>query len=314
MEEVRRHTLPNTLDTLADRYDAVIGVRDRFLWKWFHVLNPYFRLSSVRSRSESKVRDDKTLLMFYLTLLDDLLEERGDRTTFREATRLPFDAPRIDFEGEGVDEQCLGLAYEVWDEFERSIEDAPRYEEFRPVFRYDLRQVLCGMRYSSVVNAYPQVANLIEAYAYDSHSMAMFAFANVDLMHSPAFDRTELPQLRRCLWTAQRMARIGNWVATWERELASGDLSSGVLIYAYENGLVGDDELRRLRDGPDPAVVETVSERIERGGVREALVEEWDALYERLERADRLESVDVGRLLDGVSVVLRFHLDGEGLI
>lgn len=313
MEEVRRHTLPDALETLADRYDAVLGVRDRFLWKWFHLLNPYFRLSSVAPKYESKVRDDKTLLMFYLTLLDDLIDQREDWATFRKAARIPFGPRRVDFDDEDVDEQCLGLAYEVWDEFERSIEEAPRYEEFCPIFRYDLRQVLCGVRYPAVVNAYPQVANLTEAYAYDSHSMAMFAFASVDLMHSPEFDSAELSSLRRYLWTAQRMARIGNWVTTWRRELAEGDLSSGVLIYAYENGLVDDEELRRLRTGPDPAVVDTVSERIERACVRETLIEDWDAHYERLEEADGLESVDVDRLLDGMSVVFQFHLDSEGL-
>ena len=313
MEEVRRHTLPDALETLADRYDAVLSVRDRVLWKWFHLLNPYFRLSSVAPEYESKVRDDKTLLMFYLTLLDDLMDQRGDRATFREAARLPFEPRRVDFDGEDVDEQCLGFAYDVWDEFERSIEEAPRCEEFRPLFGYDLRQVLCGVRYPAVVNAYPQAANLTEAYAYDAHNMAMFAFASVDLMHSPEFDPAELSSLRRCLWTAQRMARIGNWVTTWRRELVEGDLSSGVLIYAYENGLVDDEELRRLRTGPDPAVVDAVSERIERAGVRETLIEDWDAYYERLEEADRLESVDVDRLLDGMSVVFQFHFGSEGL-
>lgn len=312
MKEVYDHTLPEPLETLAERYHTDVGLRDEFLWKWFHLLNPYFQLSSVDPAAEAKVRTDKTLLMFYLTLLDDLVEERDDSSTFQEAAHLPFDGSEVDF-NDAVDERYLDLACDVWDEFERSVRRAPRYEAFRSILQYDLRQVVCGMRYSSVVNANPRMANLTEAYAYDSHTMAMLPFADLDLMHSPAFDTGELAALRRCLWTAQRMARIGNWVTTWGRELAEGDLSSGVLIRASERGLLSERELRRIQETGDEELVAAVRERIERSDVRSAFIEEWELNYRRLEAADRLASVDVDRLLDGMSVVLRFHLDSEGL-
>ena len=313
MDELRDYSLPEDLAAIADAYDAAVGHRDQFLWKWFHCLNPYFRLSTVQPRHERKVQDDKTLLTFYVTLLDDLIDCRNDRDTFREAAKLPFTGRTADPEQACVDAECLALAEEVWEQFERSLRAAPRYEEFRDLFEFDLRQTLNAVRHAYVVNNYPCAANMTEAYAYGSHNMVMFSFADIDLMHSPAFDRGEFGTLRTVLWNAQAMARIGNWVSTWRRELPEGDLTSGVLVYAYENGVVSAAEMRRLRSAPPEAVVETVAERIEREGVKECLMDQWRQYHATVERASGLESVDVDALLTGMETVMRFHRDSEGL-
>jgi len=313
MDELQDYTLPENLAAIADEYDAAIGHRDHFLWKWFHYLNPYFRLSTVEERYESKVRKDKTCLTFYVTLLDDLVDERNDRITFQEAAKVPFDARQVDEGRAGIDGEGLAFARRIWEEVEESLRMAPRFREFRDLVEYDLRQTLNAVRYAYIVNNHPYAANMTEAYAYSSHNMVLLAFADIDLMHSRQFNREELGTLRRILWTAQKMARIGNWVSTWKRELLEGDFSSGVLVYAYENGVVSDDDLRQLWTNPTADVVESVTERVEREDVRETLLDQWQRYYDEIERAPDMESVDVDGLLVGMEKVMQFHLDSEGM-
>lgn len=312
MWQIEEHALPDNLGAIADEYDDVVGIRDRFLWKWFHCLSPHFRLSTVKESYAEKVQNDKSLLTFYVTLLDDLVDERNDRATFREAAKLPFDHLSVEFDQSGVDGECLELAADVWDELERSLRVAPRFREYDRLFRFDLRQTVNAVRYAYVVNNYPYAANTTEAYAYGSHNMCMLAFADVDLMHSPGFDREEFAALRTSLWTAQRMARIGNWVSTWKRELAEGDFTSGVVAHAYETGIITDEELRQLWANPTQELVDEIQRRVDEHDVRGEFLDQWRQQYAELERAPEMETVDLGALLDGMCTVLQFHLDSEG--
>ena len=311
MDELRDYTLPDDLAAIADAYEATMGHRNTFLWEWFHCLNPHFRLSTVQSRYERKVQDDKTLLTFYVTLLDDLIDSRNDRVTFQEVAKLPFDESVVN-RGSDADEACFALAEDVWEKLDQSLRTAPRFEEFREVFEFDLRQTLNAIRHSYIVNNNPYVTNMTEAYAYGSHNMAMLAFADIDLMHSTEFDRGEFCTLRTVLWAAQAMARIGNWVSTWKRELREGDCTSGVLVDAYERGIVSAEEMCQLRMDPSEEMVASVTERIEREGVEARLLAQWQEYYDTIECASKLESVDVDALLTGMETVMRFHLASEG--
>ncbi len=312
MREVEEYDLPGNLEAIADKYDDVVGIRDRFLWKWFHFLSPYFRLSTVNERYRDKVQNDKTLLTFYVTLLDDLVDDQNDRTTFQEAAKIPFNHLSVNFDRCGVNEDCLGLAVDVWDELERSLRIAPRFREYADLFRFDLQQTLNAVRYAYIVNNHPYSANTTEAYAYSSHNMVMLAFSDVDLMHSTRFNREEFATLRTTLWKAQKMARIGNWVSTWQRELAEGDFTSGVVAYAYETGIITDRDLRRLWANPTEDVVDSARERVKRNDVQGTFLDQWQQYHEELERTPELETVDIRALLDGMETVLQFHLDSEG--
>ena len=313
MDELQDYSLPPDLAAIADMYDTAVGHRDTFLWKWFHYLNPSVRLATVQTCYERKVQDDKTLLTVYVTLLDDLIDKRNDRATFQEASKLPFDRCDAKPDRPGVDEGCLSLARGVWEELERSLRTAPQFSEFYDLFQFDLRQTMNAVRHAYILNNYPYTANMTEAYAYGSHNMVMFAFADIDLMHSVRFNREEFSELRTVLWAAQAMARIGNWVSTWERELSEGDFTSGVLVYAYENDIVSDEEIRQLWANPTEEVVADVSDRIARAGVEEHLLDQWAEYYATIDCASGLETVDVDALLTGMETVMRFHIASEGM-
>ena len=305
-------TLPPTAREFADRYARVIGERDRFLWKWIHNLFDKFTLTSVPSRERSAVYEQKTLLTMFVTVLDDLAESEGDQGTFAVGRRIPFgvDATeRIERASGELDYGVLEYLADLWETIDAEVRDAPRYGEFVDVFEYDLRQTFNAMEYSGLVNDNPAMANRAETERHDAYNMTMFPYACVDLMHSPSFDRSELGALRSILCDLQQMARIGNWITTWERELGEGDISSGVVVCALRRGVVDYEEILDA-DGTD---IEGLVDRIRSHGIESEFTREWD-LRDRTvrKRTAEVESVDAEQIVDGIESVMNHHLASEG--
>jgi len=307
LEAVDQVELPARVERLADAYDREFDDRDRFLWRWIYSLFPEFTLSSVADEHREHVRTQKTVLTMYVTVLDDLLETHGDRRTFREACRLHRGDVQPDPDRAGVDEATLGFLERTWESFRAGLDGAPRRETFGDVFEYDLDQTTNAVEYSAVVSDNPTMATVTGTRRYDAHNMVMFAYADVDLMYSPGFDLAEFGALRDLLWDLQEMARIGNWLTTWERELAEGDYSAGVVVAAIEDGVV------------TPADLETddhraVVERIRSHGVERRFRQRWRDLHQSVvDREFETESVDLGALARGMETVFEYHQASEGL-
>lgn len=304
LAEVAAVELPPTVRDLAEEYDRHFEERDRFLWRWIYALFPEFTLSCVGD--EARARELKTVLTMYVTVLDDLVEQRGDRDTFREASRLPEGAG-IDPARAPVDADTFAFIERLWQTVEAGLEEAPRYEEFADVFAYDLRQTRNAIEYSTVVNENPHLANLTGARRFGAHNMVMFAYADVDLMFSPEFALADYGPLRDLLWDLQELARIGNWVTTWEREVLEGDYTAGIVVLALQEGIVSPAELRAADD--HGTVVETIREH----GLEERFRERWLDRYESvLDRSVSAESVDLDALVAGMETVYQYHLASRG--
>jgi hypothetical protein len=305
-------TLPPTAREFADRYARVIGDRDQFLWKWIHNLFDKFTLTSVPSRKRSTVYEHKTLLTMFVTVLDDLAESAGDQGTFAAGRRIPFGVDTAEYPDAPTDEidyAVLDYLADLWNAIDAGIRDAPRYGEFVDVFEYDLRQTFNAMEYSGLVNDNPAMANRAETERHDAYNMTMFPYACIDLMYSPSFDRSELGALRSILCDLQQMARIGNWITTWERELDEGDISSGVVVCALRRGVIDYEEIV----GAEGAAVERLADRIRSHGIESEFTREWD-LRDRTvrKRTAEVESVDAEQIVDGIETVMNHHLASEG--
>lgn len=311
MSQIAAHTLPPVVSELADEYERRLGHRDRFLLKWLHAVFPFFQLSSVDDRYAERCRADKTLASMYVTLIDDLGERHNDQATLSEAAKVPFPHESVDWEAADLDLDYLELTELVWQTLQPRLRDAPRYDEIKSFLRYDLRQVIHAVRYSMLASDNPEMANMTEAQALGAHNMMMLTYADIDLAYSPEFELSELGALRSLLVELQEMARIGNWVTTWERELTEGDVSAGVFVTAAEHGIVSVDELRSV---DDPAVQRRIQDALDDAYVEEALFEQWQQRCDQL-RADppTITSIDVDGLLDGMERVMEFHLASRGL-
>jgi DNA-binding response OmpR family regulator len=313
LTEIHEHPLPDELATLIDDYQTLRTARPPFMWKWVHRLAPQNTLPCVDQRFTEAVPVDKTITILFVTLLDDILEKRQDRPTFDEIAKIPSEQQNADPTLPDVDTEYVSFAQRVWDILLERIQRGPHYENYEELFRYDIEQAINSIEYSDLAITRPDLTTMDDLERYESHNMAMFAYADIDLMHSPIDVRDDLPTLREVIWTAQLMARIGNWVSTWEREFREGDYSSGVVVSALEEGVVSREEIAEL-DGDNTERTEACIDRIKHSGIERELLTRWELNHHRLrDYDDELSRFDLGPFIDGTEEVLRYHLSSTGL-
>jgi len=303
-EQIGDVELPEPAASLADEYERRFDDRDRFLWRWIYSLFPAFTLSSVTA-NDRHVRTQKTVLTMYVTVLDDLVEHHDDRRTFEEARRLRHDTEEADPSRAAVDAEQFAFIEDCWHTFADGIADAPRHDEFADILAYDMRQTTNAMEYSAVVNRNPRIANLSGSRRYGAHNMVMFPYADVDLMYSADFELADFGALRDLLWDLQELARIGNWLTTWEREIKEGDFTAGIVTHALQEGLVTPTD---LDESPNEVI-----RRIKRHDVEQRFRDRWQTRYRDVEtREFDTESIDLDDLVDGMETVFEYHLASRG--
>jgi len=225
MERIKNTDLPRRLRGWIDRYDEADGTRDSFLWKWTYEFlsrgDPNIILSTVPGEKIGELAELKTMMVMLTAVVDDAADVGGNANLVDKSEK----AVLSDLSGESG---RIGFLSSIWDETEGDLEWLPRYGEFENLLHFDLRQMFNSARYSILVNSDPQLANRVESYAYGCHNMILLPQFDIDLMASEGFDRGDLGEFREVAWNAQRMARIGNWISTSEREGKQGDLSSAV--------------------------------------------------------------------------------------
>lgn len=315
LEAVRERELSSDVDAVVTEYENRVGDRDLFLWKWVHSVLDSIQLSSVDTRPKA-VTDTSTITTMLVSLYDDLLEKHGDYRSFDRAFSIPFrhESPDIERDWDALNGAYLDCIQKVWSVLDARLRNAPRHDEFRRLFEYDFRQVLDSIEYSVLVSDTPEIANLQESTIHECHNMTMFVYADIDLMHSREFDRAELGTVRRAIWHGQQMARIGNWLSTWERELEEGDYSSGVVVRSLEENTIGPDDLRGIDGDPDADRLDRLRDKIRTGGAEEQLTELWKQQQHELRQLEAdVDSIDLGQFLDGLDLVFKYHLASKGL-
>jgi hypothetical protein len=309
VRDMTRTELPSELDPLLDHYATVTEDRDELLWQWLYYVFPSFRLSSVAAAHAETTRKAKFCFSLFMTVLDDLSERHRDKETFEQGRKIPFESTRCDPDAPGVDGESLSLLRHAWDLTEKYLERAPRRGEFRELFEFDLRQSLNTMDYNRLVNDGPQLASPQGAEMYDTHNMLLYVYVDIDLAFSPGFDRADLATLRDVTWDAQRLARIGNWVTTWERELDECDYTSRVVIEALERGIITEAEIRS-DDVPNDALVR----RVKAAGIEREHLLTWNETYRKLvSREYDVDSVDIHAFVDGMRHLLEVDVKARGL-
>lgn len=313
LQQIDQTTLPANVVELVDEYDETVGIRDGFLWRWLYHLFPEIRFSSVADEMGQTVRDGKLLASMYVVLLDDLAEVDGDEPTFQEVAKVPFPHLIPDITRPGVDTETVELSTRIWECVETVTRTGPRSDSFRDLLLFDVHQTVNAIRYSYLMNHHLELANFEESLFYDSHNMMLFIYTDLDLMYSESLDESELASLRRVVRRAQEMARLGNWITTWERELREGDLSSGIVVYALENDVISKQQATRVRDEDVPEVRDALEGRIREAGLEELFLRRWYDCYREIEAYEsELRTLDVESFLDGMETVLACHLASRG--
>jgi hypothetical protein len=298
--------LSHELQPWVDGY-AKVGHRNPFLWNWCRRGVEITTLSCVDPSLRDRVCDTRVLGIMLDVLLDDIADHLKDLAFLERLLGVMETGERPTEDVFAPHQRAYAtFTMDVWDEIQRRIRQFPRYAEFAELLRFDYRQLFNVMRYSRLLNEYPEMFNLVEHDLYTPHNMHMMISATMDLMCSTAFDRSELAILREVVWRAQCMGRVGNLVTTWQREIGEDDFTSGVFARAIS---CGDLTVSDLWSG-NRAYLEMVIKRREH---EEFFLRRWQA-YRReiLALRTRSRSVNFTDLVAGLQRLICLHLGSRG--
>jgi hypothetical protein len=305
LERVTNFKLSDDVGYFTDGYEHTFNIRKKFLWNWLGVVygETGVILSSVDNSYYKSITDLKIILTMAFSILDDISEVEKDENLLKKILNIIRNrTTQIDFK----DDKLL-FFIDIWNYLLTTLKHYPRYEEFKDIFWFDFEQMLNSVKYNVLVNKYPEMINLQDMHNYDCHNMIVFLLNGIDLMVSPSFSIKDLPQIRNAFWHAQQMARIGNWLSTWKRELNERDFCSGVFAYAFENDIIKSNEIGYLTN-------EDIIDRIENSGMQKYFMNVWKNNYIKLSSLkNSIQSVDIDLYLNGLQNLIKLHLASEGL-
>jgi hypothetical protein len=275
------------------------------LWRWTAHAVDLITLSCVDPAWRTHVGETKFLTAMFNVLLDDVADHDRQPQVVLELLKRTRDGQRP--QDGGLDKSsATGLACQIWDELWRRARTCPRAPEFTELLQYDLRQLCNTIEYSLLIHQNRALINPVEHDLYSSHGMTVACASTLDLMCSPAFRVEELGLLREAVWHAGCMARIGNLVTTWEREIADNDFSSGVFALAVGRGWLSPADLaadQRTR----------IEQAIRGHDLEREFTQRWTAHRACLSRLQgRIGSVNVSAYLQGLERLFHSELASRG--
>jgi hypothetical protein len=285
-----------------DGYCAV-GKRNVYLWRWTGCAIDWLTLSCVSPEWRANVCDTKFLAAMFNVLVDDVVDERRDPSAMVDVLSLMGDDPPPAAERLGRYGEFIR---EVWAEIRGRVEQYPREAEFRRLLSYDFRQLCNQVDYSGLLHRHPHLINQTEHDLYSPHGMMVACAATLDLTCSPGFRSEDLGTLREAVWHANSMARIGNLVTTWQREIGHNDFSSGVFARAVSLGWLHVDDL----SSSNRTAIEAA---ITQAGIEQEFAESWRRHRQQLiELTSRASSVSILALIDGLGLLLGSEYASRG--
>ncbi|QLG63614.1 terpene synthase family protein [Halorarum salinum] len=304
---LRERSLPADVERLVERYLETVPERGRYVWGWLDDALPTFRLSSVPPSLTEPADEARLLLLVYVTALNDLADRREDDAAFEAAAAVP----RRDREPSAGSDPAVRVAADAWTALLDHLEGAPRADARLDTLVRDVRWACAGLRHGAHAAANPAAVTYEECLHAQAPTMCMDPLATVDLTYSPTFDPTEEPAVREAVALAESVARVGNWLTTWERELAEGDLANGVVVKAVEDGVVTPEAARAART--DPSTRPSFRDRIVDRGVERAVARDWRRRFRRVTGASwSVDTVDLEGYVSAMAGIRRRQDAGRG--
>jgi hypothetical protein len=306
IEKIKQYELSDNVIYFSKKYDNYFKERNKFLWKFLGSIftEAGATLSTVDKKYFDSVTDIKIIISILCGVLDDVADVHKDKKLLDNMINILYKKENCNPD---LKDKKISFIKEIWNFILKELRKLPRYHEFKDIFMYDFKQFLNTFEYSCLINKNPDMICLRESENYDAHNMMVYIFNGIDLMASPSFDKDELPHLRTVLWHAQRMARIGNWLSTWKRELKQNDLSSGVFSYAVSKKILNKNDLINLPK-------EEIISKIERSDTYKFFMDSWQENHQEIySLKGKIDSIDMESYINGLRNVIKYHLSTEGL-
>jgi hypothetical protein len=283
-----------------------VGQRRSFIWKWCLHGVELTTLSCVPDNLRRDACDTKVLAGMFNVLVDDVADQQGNAELLAALRRLVHSGDPQFERFDPVARRYGEFTRQVWGEVWRRAKRYSCYDPYASLLEFDLAQLFNTVHYSHLVNSNPYILNVVEHDDYSPQGMGLLSFAMIDLMCSPQFVANELGKLREAMWHAQWMARIGNLISTWQREVADRDFSSGVFAHAVAER---DLTIEQLLSGDR----EKISAAIQGGGHEAYFLRRWKQHRARFLRLlHQLQSVDLAATARGLERLLQTELVSRG--
>lgn len=277
IQEIQEIELPLDLQKWIDEYEKV-GQRNRFFWKWTFNVSKTTIFSTILPEHQESLRNVKFLISMFIVLIDDVVDKTHNVYLLKKILgHIEYEENTDQIQLNNQDEEYLKLTLKTWNHIQVTIKKYPGFEEFEELFKHDVSQALNTMKYAHLISAIPQLINEKEYWLYSPHSMQVMICSTLELMCSSGFNIKNLGKLREILWSAQKMARIGNCLSTLKREIKENDFTGGIVAYAVNNEIVSVDDLKNL----DKA---KLIQKIEDANIREVFLKKWDNEYRQISK------------------------------
>jgi len=305
IKEVNSYSLSPYVEKWVARYRGV-GDRPEFIWKWLFFINKTWKHVEIEENLDSSLAEIKTLYNMFLVLIDDVAEEPEREDLLASLIQIPFSSNKSSPLSNKDDKEYFEFAVEVWQEIIGYVGKSPHCASVYDFFVFDTFQFLNAVRYANLMLKHPLFLNEKEYWLYIPHSMQIMLNFDLDIMSSVAgLDTESIGVARHTVSVLQEMARVGNWVSTWEREVLAGDYSSLVVARAVRRGFVS---IKELRDYPQKATV-----KIKKNEVEKSVLEDWEAKYAELRLfAGKQKVINPDEVQEKARYLLFMHLSSRG--
>jgi len=308
IEKIQAVKLPVELLKWVEEYEKV-GDRDRFLWRWIRQGDEdVVKAFGISKNHFYLVQTVIFLIHMFTNLVDDVSErQEGENNLLKELLKIPLishDA-NITVDTDQLckkDQEYWKFTEKVWRGVNRNMKNLSYYKKVRSIFEYDIDQLLNTVKYSSLIYNHPYLVNKTEHSLYLSHSMQLIFVFDLYLMCF-RFNSQRVAKSREVILCLQKMLRIGNDLATWEREVKKKDFANGISAYIVDSHHGMNVEVFKLGKGEIAQIAREL-------GIERVLLREWEGNYQKVKEfgIENNLSINVEKLLCVVEKITFNHL------
>lgn len=302
--------LPADMQKWVDEYNK-IGRRNPLTWKRTYRHSCVVNFSATNKDNKVFLENTKFLMFMFIIALDDVADVWQSKKLLNEISKIPYEEKYIEWNKLNEKEKIYTkFVLKLWKTLLKRLKTFPNYKMFEELFEYNIKQMLNGRQYGYLVNRKPYLINKIEIQAYlpvSVCSMQILADFTIDFMFDPKISINEYSKIRDIAFRVQHMTRRGNWVSGWVKELEEVDLTSGVVAYAYSEGIISLEELENITaDNYMQAV-----EKIRKSNVEKELLQEWEDNYNQaMTIAKEIKSTNAVKYVAAIEELLGMVLTG----
>jgi hypothetical protein len=252
-------------EPLRKKYPSIYPHRNFYLWQMSQAC---YQIVSLKLPDADFLQSNslKCQFAFINILFDDICDLGRDKAVFDKCVlalkgQINQDHPEL-----------YKLIADAWSSLQQAIEQAPNYVLLQPVLEDAYKKWISSFEYSITIQQGSSPEQKWEDHLeIISHTGTLYVNGLIDLLFVPNLSSNQIPPAAELFLRTQKMIQLGNWVATWPRELGQKDFTSGVFIVALENGWITWND---LNNNP----LEEIEQQIQNSPVESQL---WN-LYEQL--------------------------------